>query len=182
MDIWKELTNPDSFAGQYETAVEALAPMERPERSNGPSEHIDKKESRIGPGIVIEGTVEGNGDIRIAGSIKGDVRLKGNLSIESGGRIVGAVSADSVTLGGDVEGNINASNHVTLLETAQLVGDLKARFLTVAAGSRMRGRVEFGWDQPEAFSIGLRTVSQGPNDIATQSPRREREATRSLAR
>jgi hypothetical protein len=28
-----------------------------------------------------------------------------------------------------------------------LNGDLKAGSLTVAAGSRMRGRAEFGWDE-----------------------------------
>ncbi len=160
MDIWKDLTNPDSFAGQYETAVEAPAPVERPQRSNSLSGHIDKKESRIGPGFVIEGSIEGNGDIRIAGSIKGDVRLEGNLAIEPGARIVGAVSADNVTLGGYLEGNINASTHVTLLETAQLVGDLKAKILTVTAGSRMRGRVEFGWDDPAANSIESKKASE----------------------
>jgi hypothetical protein len=31
-------------------------------------------------------------------------------------------------------------------------GDLKAGTLTVSAGSRMRGRVEFGWDPTGASS------------------------------
>ena len=34
-----------------------------------------------------------------------------------------------------------------LLQTGVLNGDLKAGSLTVAAGSRMRGRAEFGWDE-----------------------------------
>jgi hypothetical protein len=31
-----------------------------------------------------------------------------------------------------------------------LIGDLKATTLTVAAGSRMRGHVEFGWSESQA--------------------------------
>jgi len=35
---------------------------------------------------------------------------------------------------------------VDLLETGVINGDVKAGALTVAAGSRMRGQVEFGYD------------------------------------
>jgi cytoskeletal protein CcmA (bactofilin family) len=33
-----------------------------------------------------------------------------------------------------------------LLANGVIVGDVKAASITVAAGSRMRGHVEFGWD------------------------------------
>jgi hypothetical protein len=39
---------------------------------------------------------------------------------------------------------------VELLETGILNGDLKAGSLIVAAGSRMRGRAEFGWSESKA--------------------------------
>ena len=107
----------------------------------------------IGPGLVIEGKIEGEGDIHIAGSFKGDVRVKGDLSVDAGARVSAEISADNVIVGGQVEGNINASTQVKLLVSGQLVGDLKAKSLTVAAGSRMRGRVEFGWDEQEARKI-----------------------------
>jgi cytoskeletal protein CcmA (bactofilin family) len=35
---------------------------------------------------------------------------------------------------------------VELLEGGAITGDVKAGSLTVAAGSRMRGQMEFGWD------------------------------------
>lgn len=151
MSIWKELTNPTSFAGQYDTEVEFPAPADNPSRSNGPVvARIDNKASVIGPGLVIEGKIEGDGDIRIGGCVKGDVRVQGKLMVEPGARILGAIEADEITLGGQVEGNISASGHVRLLETGQLLGDVKAKFLTAALGSRLRGKVEFGWNEPEA--------------------------------
>ena len=44
---------------------------------------------------------------------------------------------------------------VELLASGILVGDLNADSLTVAAGSRMRGRVEFGWTEAVATPIAI---------------------------
>jgi cytoskeletal protein CcmA (bactofilin family) len=84
--------------------------------------------------------------VRIAGNFNGDVQVEGNLTIEAGARLTGQVRAHTVVVGGELEGNIEAASRVELLETGTLSGDLKAGSLTVAAGSRMRGRVEFGWE------------------------------------
>jgi cytoskeletal protein CcmA (bactofilin family) len=149
MSIWKELTSPSSFAGEFAAAVPTSAPVEIPARPNGPSSNINRKESVIGATVVIEGKIDGDGELRIAGTIKGDVHLKGDLILEPDGRIVGAVEAENATLGGHIEGNVNVSGHIQLLETARLIGDVKAQNLTAAFGSRVRGKVEFGWDEPE---------------------------------
>ncbi len=61
--------------------------------------------------------------------------------------MTGGVRANTVVVGGELEGNIDAAARVELLQTGVLNGDLKAGSLTVAAGSRMRGRAEFGWDE-----------------------------------
>jgi len=37
-----------------------------------------------------------------------------------------------------------------------LIGDLKAGSLTVAAGSRMRGQVEFGWEDKGALKSAVK--------------------------
>ena len=50
-----------------------------------------------------------------------------------------------MVISGEIEGNIESASRVELLETGVLNGDLKAGTLTVAAGSRMRGRAECGW-------------------------------------
>jgi len=71
------------------------------------------------------------------------------LNLEKGARLEAKISAANVTIGGELAGNVAANGQVKLLESAQLIGDLKANTLTVAAGSRMRGHVEFGWSPTE---------------------------------
>jgi len=107
------------------------------------------KESLIAANLTIEGKIEGTGHVRIAGQFKGDVNVKGDLTIERGARLNGGVRAEKVTVAGDLEGNIEAAERVELLDSAVLNGDLKAGTLTVAAGSRIRGHIECGWEDTD---------------------------------
>ena len=115
-----------------------------------PTAAADQKESVISAGLTIEGKIEGAGHVRIAGNFKGDVHVQGNLTIDAGARLTGGVRANTVIIAGELEGNIDSAARVELLQTGILNGDLKAGSLTVAAGSRMRGRAEFGWDEKAA--------------------------------
>lgn len=110
----------------------------------------DRRNSVFGPGVTIEGKIEGDADVHIAGKFKGEIHIKGDLSVEKGAHVTAKVDAANVTIGGEVDGNVVASAQVKLLEGGQLIGDLKAATLTVVAGSRMRGHVEFGWNATEA--------------------------------
>jgi len=124
-----------------------------------------KAESLIAPDITIEGKIEGEGHVRIAGSFKGDVNVRGDLTIELGARVTGSVRAEKVTIAGELIGNIESAAHVELQQSGALTGDLKAGSLSVAAGSRMRGQAEFGWDDAKDGSSTLKT--HGHNGTAS---------------
>ena len=126
----------------------------------------DRRESIFGPGVTIEGTIEGDADLRIVGKFKGEIQIKGELSIDKGAHIAAKINAPVVTIAGELEGNIVASSQVKLLESGQFIGDLKAPTLTVAAGSRMRGHVEFGWNPSEAAKF---TSGRGPEADKTKT-------------
>jgi cytoskeletal protein CcmA (bactofilin family) len=126
------------------TPVVARAPVRDKPRS----------ESLIAPDIAIEGKIEGTGHVRIAGRFKGDVNVRGDLTIEPGATVAGSVRAEKVTIAGELGGNIEAASHVDLLQSGSLTGDLKAATLTVAAGSRMRGQVDFGWEDAKSPEVG----------------------------
>ena len=152
MALWKdqygrEQNTPEPAADK----PAAAAPVSSIESARQPAAAAqprgDAKESLLAAGLTIEGKIEGTGHVRIAGSFKGDVHVQGNLTIESGAKVTGGVRANTVVIGGELEGNIDAASRVELLQTGVLNGDLKAGSLTVAAGSRMRGRAEFGWDE-----------------------------------
>jgi cytoskeletal protein CcmA (bactofilin family) len=163
MALWKEQSGKESIPPMTEAGVNgtdsAARPADRPtpvavpaeparrpaERSGAPA-----KESLIAADVTIEGKIEGAGHIRIAGRFKGDVNVEGNVTIESGAHVTGQVHANTVVVSGEVQGNIDATVRVELLETGVINGDVKAGTLTVAAGSRMRGQADFGWKEKGA--------------------------------
>jgi cytoskeletal protein CcmA (bactofilin family) len=172
MALWKE--NP--MPGPAGSAVPSPAPVpERnvPERIVGmdpgpavsprrptPKTAVEGGESVIAANLSIEGKIEGSGNVRMAGRFKGDVRIDGNFTMDSGAHLTGQVLAGIVVVGGELQGNIESAKRVDVLEGGVIVGDVKAGSITVAAGSRMRGHVEFGWED-EKGKIRPGLVSSG---------------------
>ena len=168
MALWKDQTKPSAPEAmnsarfdappvaepKSEVVAPATASMRTPARDKG------RSESLIAPDIAIEGKIEGSGHVRIAGRFKGDVNVRGDLTIESGATVTGSVRADKVVIAGELIGNIEAASHVELMQSGALTGDLKAGSLTVAAGSRMRGQAEFGWDETR-IADGMRKAANG---------------------
>ena len=143
-----------------ESKPEAIAATPVATRAAPAVREKPRSESLIAPDIAIEGKIEGAGHVRIAGRFKGDVNVRGDLTIEPGATVTGSVRAEKVTIAGELGGNIEAASHVDLLQSGSLTGDLKAATLTVAAGSRMRGQVDFGWEDTKTAEGG-RHVSHG---------------------
>jgi cytoskeletal protein CcmA (bactofilin family) len=147
MALWKDSntgTSPaPATAGAAPAPVASLTP--EPARRAAPAQR-ELKESLISSELTIEGKIVGSGHVRIAGRFKGDVHVDGNVSLENGARLEGHVKAGVVSVAGELIGNIENAKRVELLESGIINGDVKAGSLTVAAGSRMRGQVEFGYE------------------------------------
>jgi len=158
MALWKD---PSSTPGPAASGTPASGTPTTVTELHKGSEHADAArrsgapraasvESVIAAELTIEGKISGSGDVRIAGRFKGDVQVDGNFRIDAGARLEGQVRAGIVVVGGELQGNIEAAKQVDVLSTGVIVGDVKAASITVAAGSRMRGHVEFGWDEKHA--------------------------------
>src|SRR6476661_1092684 len=145
MALWKEPISKES-TGSLDTGVAtAPEPVVRPVPTPASTPHAaaesprrpvalatgPAKESLIAADVTIEGKIEGAGHVRIAGRFKGDVNVEGNVTIEQGAHVTGQVHASTVIVSGEVNGNIDASAKVELLESGVINGDVKAGTLTV---------------------------------------------------
>jgi cytoskeletal protein CcmA (bactofilin family) len=65
-----------------------------------------------------------------------------------------------VVVGGELQGNVDAAKQVDVLSTGVIVGDVKAASITVAAGARMRGHVEFGWGDEKHPALELKGTTR----------------------
>lgn len=94
----------------------------------------------ISSGVVIEGKVNSNGNIRVDGIIKGDIVAQGNLTVGDSGNIQGQLTGDVVTIGGKVEGSVNAKEKLILEAKSVLKGDIVTKVLVVEAGAVFEGK------------------------------------------
>src|ERR1700692_3181579 len=157
MALWNEKPMSAS-AGSAVTPSAPLPERSLPERNTSdpalavsprrptPKTSSEGGESVIAANLTIEGKIEGSGNVRMAGRFKGDVRIDGNFSIEAGAHLTGQVLASIVVVGGELQGNIESAKRVDVQEGGVIVGDVKAGWLTVVAGSAAAGPRRFGWE------------------------------------
>lgn len=149
MALWKETT--ENGQGGVPAQPQATQPNPVPPRKE--ISVTERSESFFGPGVTIEGKIQGDADVRIGGKFTGNIEIKGNLKIDKGARVAATINAATVTIEGEVEGNVSASAQVKLSESGQVIGDIKAAALAVTPGSRVRGKVESGWTGSESAKI-----------------------------
>jgi cytoskeletal protein CcmA (bactofilin family) len=168
MALWNDrnAANKNPAAPTPEPVAHKAAEITEPVVNHAPSAPVraaqpQVKESLIASNLFIEGKIQGSGDVRIAGQFKGDVDVQGDLTIEVGARLTGAVRASKVVIAGELDGNVVFAARVELQATGVVVGDLKTGSLTVAAGSKMRGQIEVGVEE-KATSNTVVSLQKAP--------------------
>jgi cytoskeletal protein CcmA (bactofilin family) len=97
----------------------------------------------IGRSIRIDGDLQGEEDLRIEGTVTGTVQLKNNaLTIGSGGNITANVYAKSVTVEGRMDGDLFASERISIQKNAQVQGNITAPRVSLEDGAKFKGSIE----------------------------------------
>lgn len=98
----------------------------------------------ISSGTKITGDIVAEGDIRIDGSLKGNIKSKGRLVIGSSGSIEGEILCSNIEIAGRFKGKISAAELLTMKSTAVVSGDIIATKLAVEPGSLFTGSCQMG--------------------------------------
>ncbi len=95
----------------------------------------------LGPRDILQGRLEIQGDLRIAGNVEGDLKASGDVTIDSGANIQAAIEGANVNVRGQVTGNVTAKKRLTLGGSGRLNGDVRVARLTVEDGATLNGNV-----------------------------------------
>ena len=102
----------------------------------------------IGPNISVEGTVTGSEAVVVEGSLKGNVKLGGELRIGNKARVEATVHARNIVIEGKLNGDVSADERVELVAGSNVNGNIKAPRIVVAEGASFRGNVDMGSKAP----------------------------------
>ena len=104
----------------------------------------------VGKGTSIEGTMTVTQSIRIDGAFKGTLNATDTLIVGATGELSDViVSVKNAMIGGNIKGNITASNKITLESTSRLEGDLTAKLLVIEEGALFTGNCKSGENTPQ---------------------------------
>lgn len=100
------------------------------------------KHTYVGPGLMIDGNVSGEGNILVQGLVRGEVRMRDTLNVELGGVVEADVEAGSVEIQGYVKGQIHAHDRAEIKPGGKMIGDIRAPRIVIADGATIKGKID----------------------------------------
>lgn len=107
-------------------------------------EPAPRPETLIGAGTKIEGNVYFKGQLRLEGTVVGNLHGENGEAlavIGPAGRVEGEIQASEIHIEGEVRGNLVASRRVRLGSRARVEGDVTYALLEVVEGASVSGRL-----------------------------------------
>jgi len=105
----------------------------------------------IGPSLSIKGEITGEGDLMVQGQVEGTIDFKnGNVSIGRTGCIKADIKGKSITIEGEVEGNLLGEKKIVLRPSGRVRGDMRAPAINLEEGAKFKGNIAMeAWDEKQ---------------------------------
>lgn len=98
----------------------------------------------IGNGTSITGNITSNGDVRIDGTLKGNISISGKLVVGSSGNIEGNVMCQNADISGKIQGKVTVTELLSLKATSKLLGDIVTGKITIEPNATFTGTCNMG--------------------------------------
>jgi cytoskeletal protein CcmA (bactofilin family) len=95
--------------------------------------------SSIGTGMMVTGSLSCEGDLVVAGSVKGESQVCGTFTLLERGRWEGNIEASNAVIAGAIEGGIAVAEMLEIRKTANICGSIQAQTIAVAEGAVIDG-------------------------------------------
>ncbi len=99
-----------------------------------------KPETIVGANTSFVGTIKTDGNVRIDGTVEGDIEILGNLIVGETGRVIATIKAQNVHVSGAVKGEITAVEQLEISPTGKVWGDIVTAALHIEPGGLFRGQ------------------------------------------
>lgn len=113
----------------------------------------------ISNGTDITGDIKSNGDIRIDGTLTGNLNTKGKVVIGPTGKVKGEVVCKNSEVSGIIEGRIVVGQLLNLKASSKIFGDIVTSRLAIEPGARFTGNCNMSESEENG---GAANNSKGP--------------------
>ena len=96
----------------------------------------------FGPTMKIIGEVSSDEELRVDGELEGKLNLRNKLTIGPASKVNANIKAKEVVIFGNVKGNVEAENRISLRTGASIVGDIKTAGIVIEDGAYFKGGID----------------------------------------
>lgn len=110
--------------------------------NNNMAKQVDSDHTSInlvGAGTTIKGEISSNGDIRIDGTLIGQVRSKGKVIVGNTGVVEGDIFCQNADLSGNIKAKVEVTELLTLKASSRLSGEIITNKLAIEPGAIFSG-------------------------------------------
>jgi cytoskeletal protein CcmA (bactofilin family) len=116
----------------------------KPEMSNEKSNGVNGGATLISAGTTLKGDINSNSDLRIDGTIIGNIRSSSKIIIGTSGMVDGDIECNQADITGKVNGNIKAKDLLQLKGECNITGNVQAGKLQVEPTATFNGECHMG--------------------------------------
>ena len=107
-------------------------------------EQLSNSSTHIAKGTVIEGNIESHGNIRIDGTVIGNVKCKSKVAMGEASIVEGNILSQNAEIAGEIKGLIEIYDLLILKPTGVVNGDIVANKMVVEVGGAFNGKCKMG--------------------------------------
>jgi len=105
------------------------------------TEVVTAEFNKIVEGTTIKGDISAAGDIRIDGTVTGNLNVKGKIVLGPSGRIEGDIVCKNAEIQGNVNANIKVEELLSLKATAKVQGEILTNKIAIEPGAKISGSI-----------------------------------------
>jgi cytoskeletal protein CcmA (bactofilin family) len=118
----------------------------------------------ISNGTDITGDIKSTGDIRIDGTLKGNLNTKGKVVIGPTGKINGEVTCKNSEVSGLIEGKIVVGQLLNLKASSKIFGDIITAKLAIEPGARFTGNCNMSDAEENGGTLSKEKTQERPGE------------------
>ena len=138
-----------------------------------PKPAISRSTAMIGPSIEIKGSVTGDEDLVIEGTVEGTVELGSHqVTVGPSGKVNADIHAKVVNIDGEVSGDLNGGEKVIISKSGRVRGNIVAPRVLLEDGAIFKGSIDMDPGEPVKPA-----VAKAPKKVVASSEERPKGVT-----
>ena len=149
----------------------ARVPRSTADQPPPPTEQSGERNSvTLGPRDRMIGELHIDGDVRLGGTVEGQVEATGDVEIDDEAKVTASLAGRDVNIRGHVSGHVTARKRLTVAKSGSLNGDVRVARLVIQDGASFSGNVSMGAAAVEAAPKPQPVAPPAPQPATPEAP------------